>query len=537
MPITINNFAGIAPKIYDRKAKDNMAEIAENVNLDHGSLKPIREPKKVSDAVGGSIFVEDCCYITGDCDTSFTQFGFGCDEIIVATGLYDEPVYTRSKDCPPVWKPLGYPCDLPKPKARQTTAIEKDLSLEHRSYYYTLVNDMGWESQPSYPSDYIEANTGEPVQVTGIAPPTDDYVKINIYRSSNQMDYGVKQQEVVESTFLHVGTIGKGETSFIDNILVAGDANVTEQYAEPPKDLYSIDSWREGRLVGLSGNTVVMSERNRPYAWNSRYTVYIDKATPKRLVATERKAYVLTDGKPVVLELRGECDDKQPPLAVNDTLEPMPIISQRSAVAYGGGVVYASNAGLIMLNGVVSQVLTQDYYSHEQWQEIHPHTMVGEIHEGYYYGVTDNTTIRYRLPDNIYAKDAATILTTLSLKPIAMHVSNQGRFYMAFDDSDRSGIYEWAAGDDYLTMHWRSKVSVNKAITKFSSYKVVAEGSGNTIAHIVDTRVIQEYQHKHNDPVRLPVGYRGLNWQVDIKGKSEVLEYSLGEGIRDLALI
>ncbi len=64
-----------------------------------------------------------------------------------------------------------------------------------------------------------------------------------------------------------------------------------------------------------------------------------------------------------------------------------------------------------------------------------------------------------------------------------------------------------------------------------------AEGSGNIIAHIVDTRVIQEYQHKHNNPVILPMGYRGLGWQIDIKGTAEVFEYSLAESVRDLATI
>lgn len=537
MPIIITNFAGISPKIYGRNAKDNMAEIAENVNLEHGSLKPIREPLKVSDVTGYSLYAENCCYIAGSCDTNFTQFGFGCDEIVVATGLYDEPVYSRAADCPPKWKPLAFPCDLPKPKAKQTTNVTDDFSLEHRSYYYTLVNKLGWESQPSYPSDYIKANTGEPVQITGITPPTDEYESIRIYRTSNQLDYGVEQKEIVASTFLHVGTIKKGETSFIDDTLVAGDSNTTEDFAPPPEGLYSVDSWREGRLVGLSGNTVVMSERNKPYAWNRNYTVALDQVQAKRLVATNGRAYVLTDGKPFVLTLNGDCDDKQIPLAIHDTLESLPIVSQRSAVAYGGGVVYASSNGLVLLSDVTPQILTQDYYSDEQWQSLHPHTMVGAIHEGYYYGVTDKTTIRYRLPDTIYSREAATLLTTLTLKPTAMHVSNQGRFYMAFNDDERVGTYEWLQGEGVLPMHWRSKIHAAKGITKFSGYKVVSSGSGNTISHIVDTRVIQEYVQKHNNPVRLPVGYRGLNWQVDIKGTAEVVEYSLAEGIRDLSVV
>lgn len=534
MPIHITNFSGIAPKIYDRRAKENIAEIAENVNLEHGSLKPFREPKKISDSIGQSLYVEDCCVITGNCDTHFSEYGIGCDEIVVATGLYDEPVYSRVSDCPPVWKSLGFTCDLPSPNVVSVNDAVEDFSLESRSYYYTLINDMGWESQPSYPSKWIKANTGKPVDITNIAPATDDYTHIKIYRSSNALDYGVKQDDMVASVFLHIGTIEKGETTYRDETLIAGDACVTEDYDSPPSDIYSIDSWREGRLVALSGNTIVMSEKAKPYAWNKKYTIAFDQSQARRLIATDRKAYVLTDGRPFTITLNGDCDDKQKALDINDTFEPLPIISQRSAVEYLGGVVYASTHGLVLLSDLKPQVITQDYYSSEQWQQIHPHTMIGVIHEGYYYGVTETTTIRYRMPDSIYSRDASTMLTTLSLSPTAMHLSNQGRLYMSFDD-ERQGTYEWAQGDEYLPMHWRSKVSVEPGITKYSAFKMISEGGGNIVAHMIDTRLIQEHKHTHNNPVRLPTGYRGLNWQVDIKGVAEVLEYNLGEGIRDLA--
>lgn len=536
MAIHIREFAGLAPKLTDRLSKPNIASIAQNVDLDRGTLKPFKEPGKVSDAVGESLHSDDCCHITGNCNTNFAEHGFGCNEIIVATGLYDFPVYSKKGECPPIWRKLGYDCELPAPTINTVDEVDQDFSMEMRSYYYTLVNDMGWESQPSYPSEWKRTNAGKPVIVTGITPSTNDYETINIYRTSNPLDYGVKQPEVVSSDFLLVGSIPKGETSFTDETLVPGKMNVTEEYTSPPSDLYSVDSWRGGRIVGLSGNTIVMSERGLPYAFNKKYTVAFDQSQAKRLIATDRKAYVLTDGRPFVITLNGDCDDKQKALDINDTLEPMPIVSQRSAVEYLGGVVYASNTGLVLLNELNPQVLTQDYFSHDQWRDIHPHTMVGVIHEGYYYGVTDTVTIRFRLPDNIYASKAQARLTTLSLKPIAMDVSNQGRLYMTFDDDERQGTYEWEQGKELLEMEWQSTIQVEPGITRYSAYKVVAEGAGNTITHYVDTMPIQEYQHKQNKPTRLPVGYNGLNWQVNIRGYEEVFEYHLAPSIAELSL-
>ncbi|MBS9779167.1 MAG: hypothetical protein KGV51_00935 [Moraxellaceae bacterium] len=532
--IHITDFGGLVPRLTHFNTKPNMAEIAENINLERGTLKPFRTPKKISDKTGQSLYVHNynlggCCVNTGACHENFTYFGFGQDEITVNTGLYPYPTY--STECEQ-WQKLGFTCNLSKPIANTVEEVTEDFTLEDRSYYYTLVNKMGWESQPSYPSKAIQCNTGKTVIVTNIADNvTDDYEYINIYRTVNQLDYGVKQQDSVSAEYLYVGSIAKGEHSFTDNTLIGGDVCPSEEYDPPPNDLHSIDMWREGRLVGLSKNCFVMTERNLPHAWNRKYHITFDECQAKRVIATDKKAYILTDGKPFVISLNGECEDKSQAVTINDTLEPLPIISRQSAVKYMGSVVYASTDGLILLDGVNAKLLTEEYYTAKQWQALHPHTMKGAIHEGYYYGVTDKTFIRFKLPSPIYNTQAEKCLTTLSLRPTALHTSVKGRLYLSLAD----GIYEWEQGDDYLPMTWKSKTLTQAGITHFGAFKLVTANHGNQIQHFMDKRQIQDYQHKHNKPVRLPIGYKGINWQVQISGKNEVYEYHLAPSIRELA--
>ncbi len=522
--IKITEFSGLIPKVSSRNKNPNFASIAENVDLSKGTLKPWREPLKIADTTGQSLFMTDCCIVTGDCRTRFAKTGLLCDEIVVATDLYAYPVYSKANVCPFEWKRLGFECQLEAPIVKMSS-VNEDFGMENRSYIYTIVNEMGWESQPSYPSAWQRTNTIGSVTVGGL--PVGETV--NVYRSATSLDFGAEQPEEVEATYLLVGQTTTG--TLIDTLKIAGDACVTDEYDNPPDDLREIQSWREGRLAGLSGNVFMMTERNLPHAWNRKFTTtFYDKAIA--LICTNRLGYVLTDGKPVVLELRGDCDEKQSPIAVSEIPETLPIIARQSACEYMGGVVYASHNGLVWINGREGAILiTQNHYTPEQWQALHPHTMKGVVYQGHYYGTTKTTTIRFRLPDGVYSKEDNYGLTTLSIKPKAWFKSDTDRLYFTLDD----GTYQWGQGDDKMTMQWRGNLNTLAGITRLSAYKVIADESGNQIKHFVDNHEIQSYTHKQNKPTRLPVGRHGIDWQVEITGKAEVFEYHIAPSIRELA--
>ena len=130
MRLKLTRFSGLAPRQTDRNLQESFASIAENVNLERGTIQAWNEPAKVSDQTGYSLFMASCCPITGDCDTSFAETGIDCGEILVASGLGKQPVFT-TETCPPHWEPLGFPCKMAAPTVKAPAAKE-DFSMDLR---------------------------------------------------------------------------------------------------------------------------------------------------------------------------------------------------------------------------------------------------------------------------------------------------------------------------------------------------------------------------------------------------------------------
>lgn len=527
MQIRQTTFNGIAPKQTHLNLDTPYSEVAQDVNLERSTLKSWKTPAKISSAIGDSLYVEDCCVIVGDCDTRFAKTGVGCESILVVTGLHGEPGYTTNI-CNPEWEPLGFPCDMQAPAISVNGGDDLNFSLELRTYVYTVTNRMGWESAPSLPSMTARVNVMDPVTVGGFTVPR-NAVTIRIYRAQSPLDFGSNKEEIDDdAVFLFVGEIPASSASFVDDVRVAGEALVTMYYDPPPDDLREITSWREGRLAGLSGDTFLMTERSLPHAWNRKFAVgFYDK--PIALRASERMAYVLTDGRPVVLGIRGDCSDDQAPIEVSEVTDSLPIISRRSAAIHGDSVIYASTYGLVMMRGAEATIVTKDYYTAEQWSQLLPHTMVGEVCDGVYYGATDNATIRFELPSNIYAVQPERALTTLSVRPSAMYTAENSRLYMVL----RDGVYEWNAGDEQLPFHWRGKIHDMPGRVRMSAFRIRATQTME-VAHHTNTSEIQRIMVGGNSE-RLPTGFTGEEWQLEIKGKGEVYEYTIATSLREIA--
>ena len=129
----------------------------------------------------------------------------------------------------------------------------------------------------------------------------------------------------------------------------------------------------------------------------------------------------------------------------------MPIISKRSAAQWAGGVVYASDEGLVYIRGRDVAYLTRNEYTRQQWLELQPNQMHGVVHDGFYIGATPTETIRVRLPDNLLDPGQGHTVTTMSMRPTATYVSCEGRLYYA----DEDGIKEFAGGTDKVPYTWR----------------------------------------------------------------------------------
>ena len=142
MRTNLTRFGGLLPRQTDLNKDVAFADIAQDVDLARGTLRPWHKPEKISETTGGAIHVDGCCVIAGGCPARFAETGTGCGRVVVATGISHAPGFTST--CPPQWEPLGFPCRMAAPTVSVAPVKRReDFSLEQRSYYYTVVNRLG----------------------------------------------------------------------------------------------------------------------------------------------------------------------------------------------------------------------------------------------------------------------------------------------------------------------------------------------------------------------------------------------------------
>ena len=193
-----------------------------------------------------------------------------------------------------------------------------------------------------------------------------------------------------------------------------------------------------------------------------------------------------------------------------------------------------------MLSGTQSKVITADFYTYDQWQAIKPLTMRGVVHDGYYFGTTEDRTIRFKIPDQIHENATIEALTELSIKPLAWYRSDQDRLFYALND----GIYEWNVGMDWKTFKWQGRLSVLSGYTAMTAYKLVHDYEPTRVVHTGYKRHRSEMVQEpvilgdkiviDSRPCRLKAGYSTIDFDVMITGKGEVREYHVATSVSEL---
>jgi hypothetical protein len=147
-------------------------------------------------------------------------------------------------------------------------------------------------------------------------------------------------------------------------------------------------------------------------------------------------------------------------------------VSKRSIVSMGGGVLYASPDGLVLLSTSGSRVVTADRFSREDWQKLNPTTIHAYGHDlryvafhtadpdgatGFVYDVASGEFIKHTLTATAGYQD---------LRNDALYVVTPG-----------DAIVKWGQGNR-LTGVWRSKKATMPHTTSFASAQVEAEAYG-----------------------------------------------------------
>jgi hypothetical protein len=534
--LSIRSFGGIVPKVPARFLPETKAQTALNTSVFTGSLKPLANvgatlltlskvgtPKTIyrfgQDTISDTQYwfewitdVNVCrSQISGDTSewTFFT--GDGAPKATYNSLALSSPPY------PAASRPLG----LKKPSAAVTVAAtgtpDPQPSIETRVYTFTWVNKESgfeFESAPAPPSLPVDVSTGETVDITDFPAAPSGYVVTHkrIYRAT-------------AGVFLFVAEITAATASYNDAILAEnlGEELPSLTWEEPPTGLSGLTNLPNGNMAGFVGRDIYFCEPYRPFAWPLQYIQSIDFPVVG-LGRLDTTLVVLTTGTPYFIQ--GTSPESM--VVVKSDLE-QACASKRSIVSFNGIVMYASPDGLVALTPGGSKLVTQDYFTKEQWQAFKPDSIhayqtdlkyvafydTGSVQGGFIYDTASGEFITH----NVYATAGYTDI-------------QRDKLFLAF--SDRT-VKVWEGGSA-LTYTWKSKKFTVPYPISFSTAQVQAETYPLTAKFYRDGVLMHTQTVASRGPFRLPA-LMGLDWEVQLEGTSEVFAVEIAQSPAELASV
>ena len=528
MKLALAAFRGELPIVDERLLPEQNAQVARNVYLRRGTLKPERAPAALegipnvrapsslyryphgNDGAGfwmvwgdgkqvdvvPSLLADDTwqrIYWTGD---SYPKLG-ALDQITAGSPPYPSSSYRLGVPAPASAPVVSAPGNRVPVKDQPLTALQT-------SYVVTLITRFGEEGPPSAPSTPMlrwamveDAPAGG--NLTLALPPVPsgphDIVSKRIYRTESS------------GVFQEVATVPAATGSFTDDVLSEqlGVPLPSLEWDMPDERMVGLTALPGGYMAGFFDNTLCFSEAFRPHAWPVSYQI----AIPEQVVGIAAVAgglVVATNGRPHMIT-------GSSPAGMADSLldELLPCVARRSLVDMGEYALYASPNGLVAVGGGEAKLLTEQAISKDQWLALQPETIHAYRYDGRYLAFYQGGCFAFSPNDGFEFFD----------------VSASGGYFDLDNDTlcliQGSQIVGWGKGEA-LPMRWRSKVyELPPGAGAFSCAKVIARDYPITVSLLADGEVAAELVVEDKRIVRLPAGYADArDWEIEISGTAEV---------------
>ena len=528
---TLQSFSGIAPKIAPKNLALELATAAQNVRLDRGRLEPFRGITE-SEVVGStveSLFPYQGSWITSTDDVDYV--GSILPNDVREQIFYTDEEYPKIRSGAQIFR-LGIPRPASAPSIGAYTAGD-----DTRAYVCTYVDAWGYEGAPSDPSNVISAEDGTSVTLGLPGFPAGNHnfdinAKVRVYRV-NTGDTGAVYQYVGEA-----GTGDVGWPNFTDSVPNSQlqEALPSEEWTGPPDDdtalhpdgpLRGLIELTNGALCGFSGNTVYFSEPYIPTAWPASYRISGQEQIVG-LAETSQGIIVGTTGVPWLLV-------GAHPEAMSRV--ELPIVqacsSKNSLVDMGDYALYASPDGLVSLSGNDATLVTDEYFSKDEWQQYSPDTIRAFRHEEKYYafyGATANGTGFCFDPRG--GKNAFVELTGFEISR-GYSDPETGEAYVIYDEGGARKIGSFETGAE-LEYTWKSKEFVSPNYQMFSVARVEATVYPVTLRVIGDGYDVDTIVFYDDKPVRLPTSDRARVWQFEVTGKGRVIYFGCWDAMAEV---
>jgi hypothetical protein len=450
---------------------------------------------------------------------------------------YDDATGGDSPTDSETWPTTKYRLGVEKPPQVLTAAteaaspggsgIDSDIVT---AYVYTYVTDKGEEGPPSDPSDTLTVNAVDDyqVQLTGFQYPTHDLnniVSVRIYRVNAGDTLG--DYQLVNSTDLPTTTAVTAGYEDSVNPSDLGEAISTENFDAPPDTLTNIVMYGNGLYAGFKNNDIYFSEPFYPYAWPDEYRVNIAENTAIGLGVMGGGLVALTDGHPRIIQGSHPNNMVETPLPYNK-----PCKSKTGIVSSKHGITYPSDEGLYHIAPNTGVNLTDKIYSRAQWQALGTLTDIfGVFHDNKYYGFFKNTGTGF-----IFDFDNPDYIVDISHPTLTFKggYSTGTDFYLLSTLANVEYIYKWGESSDNLTYTWKSKKFQEAAYKNLSTARVLGSGTVTLNLYVDGVLKHTETSLTTNRFFRLPSGFRGYEFEIEVTGTATIDLIQAGSSIVEL---
>lgn len=534
MVIKLGPFKGIAPKIDSTLLPDQAATTAQNVVLKSGALRPLAAPAAVTATLktgnNTTIYRYDGQYwlswvdkvvhvvespIPGDTFKRLYWTGDG------APKMGDLATITQGGSLYPV---NSYNLGLPAPAAAATatvtgTATSSDpLEADDRAYVYTYVSAWGEEGPPSTPSASVSVYPGQAVTLSGLSVAPNGAYNVThkrIYRTNTGSG---------TTEFQYVGTVAVATTTYDDTTAsdALGEVLPSADWDAPPSDLQGLIVLPCGSLCGYRDNELYFSVPYLPHAWPASYILsFADKI--KGIGSYGSSILVATDGAPYVVT--GQAPGQ---MALERLETGHGCIASRGLVDMGYTVVYPATDGLMAVGVGGVNLATAEIVGIDEWRSFfNPSNFGGAtFYDNQYIGVTG-------VANFIFDPRTGDLTTFSGIDATgAWNDPADGTLYLV----NGSNLFKWNAGTS-LTMTWKSKVFTLPQPTNFGAAQVFADAYPVTLKVYADGVLKHTQTVANANPFRLPAGFRGVKWQLEISGTNAVTSILMASTMAELAQV
>ena len=415
----------------------------------------------------------------------------------------------------------------------QSTIPSDPNTVESRAYVYTWVrrwNGIDEESKPSPPSAIITVTPGsDTVTVTTpTAGPSGNYLAGSAawYQRIYRTNTGVSSTD-----YQFVAEIAVSTQDYLDSKLSSDLVEVlgTVDYDEPPSNMVGLVDMPNGIVVGFRENEICPSAAYQPHTYPLPYRqstkstiVGIKVFGHSALVTTTEYPYLLTGVDPSAL-----------------TLEKIEIlqacVSKRSMVDMGDYVLYASPDGLVAVGPGIAKVLTEPFFTRDEWQAMKPSSMIGYHLDGRYYGFYDTGAVQAG-----FIFDPGEGVS--SFTDLTVHYDT------GYNDIDNDKLYvvsgqtlsEWESDAvNNMTVRWKSGIIIAPYPTCPGAGQVIGQHdvSNPTTFKLYANGVLKHTENvTSDDPFRLPSGYFETDFEVEVSGTRQIDEVLVANTMPELRL-